>query len=409
MAAYTVCFSGTACSRDEGEATRYWDKELVSDHKIYDDSTGYIPVRMHREISARPEDTHPSVTIRGAGESDWYNQEKNSDPLLISGPLRITKELLSDVKDFSNGQARRSKVIQVSGADTPAHALHAANLAAKSGADVYNFIGHSRGGVSTIMAAWFLYAYGGPELKKVPINIFAIDPVPGPGEWYGILTQLPPNVANYVGVYAWDHTDIGFAPVVPRPNARMSKQDKFAKKEAGISGYGVSWKKIADDYQLTNPLKPANLPQPDNYHLYMCRGRHGTVAGNSTSDGRYVAKMVSEDVASVPRLVYKMARAYLTRWGTVFHTRCAVRESARSLRKKIHTNHTDFDNMAGGVTRTARLLPLRPDVRRVSSSKGSNSWACFYLEDVVGDPPYKFVFPCSLERKGEGWVKWTFL
>ncbi|WP_305839631.1 hypothetical protein [Photobacterium leiognathi] len=113
----------------------------------------------------------------------------------------------------------------------PALALHGANISAASKAETINFIGHSRGACEAIIAAWFLYAYGDEKVRNTPINIFAIDPVPGFGAWYGLLTQLPPNVANYVGVYAWDMSnningiDHAFQAVVPRPNGRMRGKD----------------------------------------------------------------------------------------------------------------------------------------------------------------------------------------
>ena len=260
-------------------------------------------------------------------------------------------------------------------------ALHGANLAASSGAKQYNFLGHSRGAVECIMAAWFLYAYG-KDQQKVPINIFAIDPVPGPGKWYGILTQLPPNVANYVGVYAWDHSDRKFLPLVPRPNASMSniEEDRILESEGLLQ---TKWDKLAKGHQLTDPLAPSSLPQPERYTLYACRGKHGTVAGNSTSNGRYNPKDVSESVAPVPKLVYKVARAYLTQWGTTFRTKCRVSENAIQLRQKIHTHHLEFDAMGGGFDRNSRV-PGRLPVRRVSSIKGREPWDRYCLEDVAG-------------------------
>ena len=47
----------------------------------------------------------------------------------------------------------------LSGWDAAALALHGANLAARSGAQAFNFIGHSCGAVECVMAAWFLQAY----------------------------------------------------------------------------------------------------------------------------------------------------------------------------------------------------------------------------------------------------------
>jgi hypothetical protein len=389
---YTVCFSGTACTRDEGEETR-----PESDKRIYCNDTGYIPVRIHKEITGALRGTAPSVIVRGVGENDWCQPRNNSEPLIFNAPLKAPNDLLRYIETYSGGN-QLSQAAQISGWAATALALHGANLAAASGARQYNFIGHSRGAVECIMTAWFLYAYGP---RDIPVNIFAIDPVPGPGEWYGILTQLPPNVSNYVGVYAWDHLDQGYIALVPRPNGRMTRQSDNPK-------LGGTWDTLADNYQLADPLKPDNSPQPTGYELYACRGRHGTVAGITTADGAYDPAKASTSVAPVPKLVYKVARGYLTKWETIFRTRCAVQESAIQLRKNIHTDHSKFDAMGGGETRTS-IKPLRPFVRRVSSISGRLPWNTYYFDDVVGDPPYKLAYPVTIERKDTGWVKWKFL
>jgi len=404
---YTVCFSGTACSRDEGEKTRSWARRpwqpwlpkerLKSDMRIYSPSSGYIPMRMHIELAGRLKATTPSVTVRGVGENDWYDQKDTCDPLLDL--LQAPADLRESLRSCSTGN-QRSMVSQAIGTATDALALHGANLAAASGADGYNFIGHSRGAVSSIEAAWLLYAYGGPA-SRVPINIFAIDPVPGPGRWWGTLTQLPPNVENYVGVYAWDHMDRGFNALVPRPNHRM-----IGHGSAPVLG-GTS-RSLADEYQLTDPLAPGNGRQPDRYKLYACRGRHGTVAGNMTADGLYDPANVNTDVEAVPKLIYKLARAYLTQWGSVFRAASAVQESVVDLRRRIHQDHAKFDAMGGGATRTS-VMPNRPYVRRLSSISGVLAWNTYYMDNVVGDPPYRLSYPVTCQREKAGWVRWTFL
>ena len=402
---YTVCFSGTGCTRDEGEVTR-----PESDKNIYCTKTGYIPVRIHKEISGSLTVTSPSVTIRGVGENDWAVPRNNSEPLQFNSPLNVDSYLLSYVKNYSGGD-QFSTATQLNGWSAAALALHAANLAADSGKQQYNFIGHSRGAVECIMAAWFIYLYGADNVKNIPINIFAIDPVPGTGEWYGILTQLPPNVVNYVGVYAWDMCkqpkDLPFTALVPRPNGMMTgKSNSFTPYNPWFPWN--KWKSIADNAQLTDPLMPGNDPQPKGYELYACRGRHSTVAGNSTSDGNYVATNVSDTVAPVPELIYKMARAYLTQWGTVFPVESEVTERVLSLRQKINTDHREFDIMGGGETRTS-VFTNRLYVRRVSSINSINPLDNYYMDDVVGDPPYKMNYPVTSEREKAGWVKWKFL
>lgn len=398
---FTVCFSGTACTRDEGEESR-----PESDKAIYSADTGYIPVRIHLEISKDLRARQPSVTVRGVGENDWKDPRDASDPLCYEGPLKAPRNLSEYAKDHSGGNERTSPA-QVGGWTAAALALHAANLAVASGASRYNFIGHSRGAVTSIMAAWFIYAYGDPEISRIPVNIFAIDPVPGPGNWYGILTQLPPNVSHYVGVYAWDHCgqtlDKPFMSLVPRPNGRMTGQAN------DLALTTRAWKSLADGHQLVDPLAPDSArPQPENFELFACRGRHGTVAGNMTSDGQYNPEKCHDSVKPVPQLVYKMARAYLTRWGTTFGVPSAVDENVRDLRRKIHLDHAKFDAMGGGATRTS-FLPNRPWVRRVSSISGRNPANSYYLDDVVGDPPYTLCYPVTVDRKNAGWVKWTFL
>ena len=403
--AFTVCFSGTGCTRDEGEVSR-----PGSDKLIYAPDTGYIPVRIHKEITGSLAATSPSITVRGVGVNDWAGAA-TSEPLMLDGPLSGDSKLVKYSRPYSGGN-QDSKADQADGWPMPALALHAANLAAASGAGTINFIGHSRGAVEAIMAAWFLYAYGSDEVKRRPVNIFAIDPVPGPGDWYSIITQLAPNVAHYVGVYAWDMGGIGldtpFQPVAPRPNGAMTG----GPNDVDIPHYWYwpfnPWKYCAYESQRQDPLKPSNNAQPRNYELFACRGRHGTVAGNWTSNGAYDPNDVSGAVLPAPELVYRMARGYLTSWGVNFPQMSAVTETALTLRRKLNTDHAVFDAMGGGATRTS-ILPDRPYVRRISSIMGSNPFNTYFLDNVAGDPPYTMAYPVTSERKDAGWVKWSFL
>ncbi|WP_344667262.1 Tat pathway signal protein [Catenulispora yoronensis] len=341
---------------------------------------------------------HPSVTIRGVAMNDWADRPDTSEPLALDGPLNAPAKLISESRPYSGGD-QRSTASVFTGWDAAALALHAANLAAASGARRFNFIGHSRGAVECVMAAWFLYAYGMPDID---VRILAIDPVPGPGNWYGILTQLPPNVAEYVGITAWDHLDIGFDGLVPRPNGRMT-----GNHQRPVLGDG--WQHLADNYQLKDPLKPdAAAAQPTGYRLFASRGRHGTVAGIATSDGKYDYSKVSDSAARVPHLIYRLARAYLTSWGSEFTTRSAVTPSVLQLRQEINLDHAQFDAMGGGALRDS-VRPGRPYVREISSISGRLPWNTYYLEDVVGDPPYRQPYPVTAARAGKGWAHWTFL
>src|ERR1700759_1752655 len=78
MTVFTVAFCGTACTRDEGEASR-----SGSDMRIYSPDTGYVPVRIHKEISGDLRAARPSVTVRGVGENDWAVPRDTSEPLVL--------------------------------------------------------------------------------------------------------------------------------------------------------------------------------------------------------------------------------------------------------------------------------------------------------------------------------------
>ena len=84
-------------------------------------------------------------------------------------------------------------------------------LATTTGEITLNLVGHSRGGVLTLMAA--------NKVKDNPrihtVNILALDPVPGdrslPTENY----RLNGKVKNYIGVYSEDERTVMFEPVIP--------------------------------------------------------------------------------------------------------------------------------------------------------------------------------------------------
>ncbi len=412
--AFTVCLSGTACTRDEGEASRQgrWPNDRgACDKDIYCDLTGYIPVRIHKEISGELDARAPSITVRGVGENDWAD-DRESEPLALNDALDHVPDALVEYCSSYSGGDQFSTSQQSKGQSMTALALHAANIAASEDAAVINFIGHSRGGVEAIMAAWFLYAYGSPRVRRTPVNIFAIDPVPGSGNWYSSMTQLAPNVAHYVGVYAWDMCsrtlDTPFQAVVPRPNKGMGAGPDDVDEPCAKMLRKLAWKKLADDSQRQDPLKPSDHNPPENYELFACRGRHGTVAGNATSNGDYDPNDVAEEVKSVPKLVYRMARGYLSEWGVTFPEPSAVEETALFLRHQLNTDHRLFDTMGGGATRTS-VRTGRPWVRRVSSISGSNPYNSYYMDNVVGDPPYTMAYPVTNERTDAGWAKWRFL
>lgn len=400
---YTLSFSGTACTRDEGELTR-----STSDKRIYSGKSGYIPVRIFKDVNGFLKESHNAINVRGSGENDWAIPRNDSEPLLVSGPLNIPDSLRQYVEKYSSGN-QCSKGKQLEGKDIAALALHGANKAASSGAKVINMIGHSRGAVSAIMAAWFIYAY---YSKDIQVNIFAIDPVPGPGDWWSNFTTLAPNVFSYAAVYSWDESneltgDSFYTPVVPYANDKMIKKD-LAEDSLSFWPFTSEWMNLGSNVSTPDPLCFSSSSQPINYDLYVCPGRHSTLSGNMTTDSMYDPEKNSSNVANVGDLIYLMARTYLTKWGTIFTESCAVTESVKDLRLALVDSHELFESMGGGKYRTSRL-PDRPYVRRVSSSTGINPWNKSYMEDVVGDPPYEQYYPVTKERSGSGWIKWNFL
>ncbi|WP_067706156.1 hypothetical protein [Erwinia sp. ErVv1] len=92
---FTLSFSGTACTRDEGEVSR-----LRSDKRIYSERSGYIPVRVFREINGVLTESDNAVSVRGSGENDWAIPSDKSEDLLVSGPLKIPDSLSNYVKNM---------------------------------------------------------------------------------------------------------------------------------------------------------------------------------------------------------------------------------------------------------------------------------------------------------------------
>lgn len=136
-----------------------------------------------------------------------------------------------------------------------------------------NIIGWSRGGVSCHMLANAMARDS--ALASIPVNIFAIDPVPGMGNFYKDKCSLQSNVKHYVGVYARDERTKGFSPIVPK---------------------------------LASSTTALILPFP---------GRHATLAGNGAIDGSEGAQALPEPGA----LIRHMAELYLNDWGTQFSKR----------------------------------------------------------------------------------------
>jgi len=142
-----------------------------------------------------------------------------------------------------------------------------------------NLVGWSRGGISCHMLANAMAQ--DPVLRGIPVNIFAIDPVPGVGNVQVERVTLTDNVKEYVGFYSRDERSKGFACVIPT---------------------------VASDTRIC---------------VYPMPGRHATLVGNASADGAGDGKVLVE-----PGLIVRhFAEVCLTRWGVQLDRRLALGDS----------------------------------------------------------------------------------
>jgi hypothetical protein len=147
-----------------------------------------------------------------------------------------------------------------------------------------NLVGWSRGGISCHMLANALYE--DIKLRDIPVNIFAIDPVPGISNFQDDKVKLNKNVKEYVAFYARDERSKGFCCVIP---------------------------------QTATGTKT---------HIYPMPGRHGTLVGNASADGVSGPKTLAE-----PGLIVRhFAEVCLKRWGV-------------PLNKTLKLSQADLENM----------------------------------------------------------------
>ncbi|MBJ2116852.1 MULTISPECIES: hypothetical protein [Proteus] len=155
-----------------------------------------------------------------------------------------------------------------------------------------NLVGWSRGGITCHMLANAMLA--DPQLKDIPVNIFAIDPVPGPLNFQPEKVSLGKNVKEYVGFYARDERSKGFTCVIPT---------------------------VAADTKM---------------HIFPISGRHATLVGNASIDGSE-----GENALYAPGIVVRhFAEVCLTRWGCDLANKLALTDT------QITDYHTDIANDA---------------------------------------------------------------
>jgi hypothetical protein len=180
-----------------------------------------------------------------------------------------------------------------------------------------NLVGWSRGGISCHMLANTMAK--DPALQHIAVNIFAIDPVPGPLNFQNERVSLGKNVREYVGFYARDERSKGFACVIPK----------------------------------TDPATKVSI--------FPMAGRHATLVGNAAANG-------SSGPAALPeagQLTRHYAEICLTRWGVALnkkldlsaakisdlHQRIVLNEAAfTAMRKFSYTGLTEQNNSERSVS-----------------------------------------------------------
>ncbi|NBA94681.1 hypothetical protein [Pseudomonas sp. R5(2019)] len=130
-----------------------------------------------------------------------------------------------------------------------------------------NLVGWSRGGISCHMLANAMAQ--DPQLKHIPVNIFAVDPVPGLLNFQAHRVSLGQNVKEYVSFYSRDERSKGFACVIPS-----------------------TWASTRT-------------------HIYPMPGRHATLVGNAAADGA----AGKPELIEPGQIVRHFAECCLTRWG----------------------------------------------------------------------------------------------
>ncbi|MCF5023108.1 hypothetical protein [Pseudomonas lurida] len=174
-----------------------------------------------------------------------------------------------------------------------------------------NLIGWSRGGISCTMLANAMWEDS--DLKNIPVNIFAIDPVPGALNFQGDKVKLGGNVKEYVAIYARDERSLGFNCAVPDTDSATK------------------------------------------IHIYPMAGRHATLVGNAATNGVSGAKVFFEP----GDIVRHYAETCLTRWGVSLDKKLMLTKA--QLDQRLATIKRSYDTYT--TMRTQSYLGVCTDVQ----------------------------------------------
>lgn len=427
MSTFTICYSGTDCYLDQALVLRKPD-EIYS----YNSISGYIPSKVHKLIGDANPDGKYSVTMNGCGGPYSIDSQQlpvriwtiEQDPDLESTDSWVECSL--PPKNWSDSLTGSSlEIITIAGIarmlGVTLHLVETGNLerlladnwrpqhtrgytkdsiayplgdngmwnnciqatagnyclrwCQEDDAIIKKFLeqfkkvillGHSRGGVSCIIAANYIAEwFGSLELK-----ICALDPVPGPGEWWPVLTNLPgKKTMEYVGIYAIDETSGGFNGVVPRV--------KIAQRETII---------VWDPLSKNNESLSDAEWKATNYDLLYTRGRHATVPGSRSAWGNGEADPVDNNVGASGNLTNAYVINRLNNWGLQLP---AADRNDIGLWAKLMNNHSaHFAKMRDCNYGPAKVLGKMNgwwyyNARGISSSSGANPYNWAYMEAFI--------------------------
>ncbi|WMW80937.1 hypothetical protein RF679_01325 [Undibacterium cyanobacteriorum] len=433
MATFTICYSGTDCYMDHGLVLRYPNEmasynvesgyipskvhQLLSDkrkgaenqYKIsttlngcgtpYNETCDQLPIRIWSEhmISDAPQSFDWEWECTGATRSTQVtltNMALDSlnglsiELIAIAGiaqMLNVTLHLVPKGKldelrehwpDSGNmGYTLADLACPVTNKD-PEVGDYTLRWSAADNVKIQQFlevfdqvaiVGHSRGGVACIIASNYLGQFF-PSLK---LKILTLDPVPGPGNWWEVLAQIPAmENMEYIGIYAIDETSSGFNAVVPRVREGMGTQVKRK-----------IWDPLASD---SNPAGFIGWSAA-SYKLIYTRGRHATIPGSNSRFGQGEKDPHDDDIGSCGRLVFSFVVDQLIRWGVPLSPIDKV--SVKKWLTQTLNAADKFTSMRaytyeGWLAKKANMF-FYYDARGISSSSGPRPSEWQYLEAYI--------------------------
>lgn len=305
MSIFTVYFCGTSSTKFDDSAANYWNGELVSTLAQNNQGKEYVDwIIVNGPGSGNLQDdelfTKPGGYDKWAGVAAGQGWEENVKHAvnMIKGKFdwqreTLTKENYDQLKNAgipieevkTTGSWFWRKFDYGDRPITPQQLQEQIIKQFRKDGVIptqVNLVGWSRGGASCTMLANAML--NDSQLANIPVNIFAIDPVPGLLRLQESRTRLGKNVKEYVAFYARDERSLGFDCVIPE------------------------------------------FDDSTKVHIYPMAGRHATLVGNAAADGNSGDKVFFEP----GDIVRHYAETCLTRWGA-------------TLSKKLMLTKTDID------------------------------------------------------------------